>query len=103
MPDEADALNGLTPGFSSAFGKLDISSKDRLRLTGQCLNQFHLRILFRYVNMVQAEQQTKMVMQIRSPACEANPEALELHLTNMSHDEKDSGFVRNCLGFKNQN
>jgi hypothetical protein len=99
FPDEADGLNGLTPGYSNAFGKVKVSTKDRIRLTGQCLNQFHLRVIFRYVNMISMPT-TKMVAQIRAPSRESNPEALELYLINLSFEDKVKHILKDLDGFE---
>jgi hypothetical protein len=79
-PDEADALQGLVPGFSSGSGEFDITDKERFQMTGGCLNQFMMRIMFRNLDLAIRNSKTKLIAHLASDIGDAHPHKLEKHL-----------------------
>ena len=104
-PDEADSLNGLPPGYSHWYGSLNFSDvcarhkAHRLRLTGQCLNQFPMKILLRYMSLKPHLPKQKIVNLISSSIEEKHPGDLEKHLFSMSYTEKKAWIRQRLEGW----
>jgi hypothetical protein len=103
-PDEADSLMGLAPRTSCGFHTLDYEDELRWDLTGRCLNQFHMRMLSRYkdLSIRRCEPQPVFSTHIASDMMEADPEKLELWMSDAARAGTLDAFFRERLdGYPN--
>ena len=100
-PDETDSLQGLCPTHSQGFGKCNHDYLTRIRLTGQCLNHFHCRIVFRYLNLNLSEMVPKSVSSTNYEIDMPDPDKLELELRNMSSTALEQYVRQRMQGYPN--
>ena len=100
-PNETDSLQGLCPGHSYAFGKVRLDYITRIRLAGQCLNHFHCRIVFRYINMNLTDTVPKSVSNTNYELDMPEPEQLELMLRNLTDSELLDYVSQRMNGYPN--
>jgi hypothetical protein len=79
------------------------STQDQLRLKflSKCSNQYHLRLILRYLGLQispPANKVTRLLQSAINPV-ENHPDKLELHLANMSHLEKVKFIVAKFQGY----